>query len=111
MKSSSLQFQIEKRTRSVFQLDEVYKAYFWLRPIALGPTELPRHQAGASAAATRRAYLIRSRLKVDDSEGFTVGWRATRRDDRADIGADASKRTRRRVWGGAQSPLKEDDFV
>ena len=25
MKSSSLQFQIEKRTRSVFQLDEVYK--------------------------------------------------------------------------------------
>ena len=26
MKSSSLQFQIEKRTRSVFQLDEVYKA-------------------------------------------------------------------------------------
>ena len=26
MKSSSLQLQIEKRTRSVFQLDEVYKA-------------------------------------------------------------------------------------
>ena len=26
MKSSSLQFQIEKRTRNVFQLDEVYKA-------------------------------------------------------------------------------------
>ena len=26
MKSSSLQFQIEKRTRSVFQFDEVYKA-------------------------------------------------------------------------------------
>ena len=26
MKSSSLQFQIEKRTRSVFQLDEVYNS-------------------------------------------------------------------------------------
>ena len=26
MKTSSLQFQIEKRTRNVFQLDEVYKA-------------------------------------------------------------------------------------
>ena len=51
----------------------------------------------------------RSLLKVDDSGGFTVEWRATRRDDRADIGADASKRTRSRVWGGARSVLKEDD--
>ena len=48
----------------------------WLRPIALGPPELPRHQAGASAAATRGAYLTRSRLKVDDFGDFTVGWRA-----------------------------------
>ena len=50
----------------------------WLRPIALGPAELPGHQAGASAAATRRAYRTRSRLEVDDSEGFTVEWRAPR---------------------------------
>ena len=44
-----------------------------------GPGRLPRYQAGASAAATRGAYSTRSRLKVDDSEGFTVGWRAPRR--------------------------------
>ena len=54
--------------------------YFWLRPIALGRPELPRHQAGASAAATRGAYLTRSRLKVDDFGDFTVGWRARRYD-------------------------------
>ena len=66
----------------------------------------------ARRAAPRAEMTVgatRSLLKVDDSGGFTVGWRATRRDDRADIGADASKRTRRRVWGGARSLLKEDD--
>ena len=77
-------------------------------------TILGGSQWGGARAAPRAEMTVgatRSLLKVDDSGGFTVGWRATRRDDRADIGADASKRTRRRVWDGARSLLKEDDSV
>ena len=66
-------------------------APFWLRPIALRPAELPGHQAGASAAATRRAYVARSRLKVGDSEGFTVGWRARRAPPRSPLPPESGR--------------------